>query len=119
MIDGHYLNWQDFADLCQQASIVTVPLVASIPFNLAEVKRYSEGKTMLMQEQPHIREGVVVKPLQERNDPKLGRVTLKYISDTYLFGDFHQLSVFLLSIHPPLLDEVRLRLRRVVYLPTR
>ena len=35
----------------------------------------------------HIREGVVVKPLVERNDPKLGRVILKYVGDTYLFGD--------------------------------
>ncbi len=87
MIDGHYLNWSELVALCRQAGVETVPVVANIPFSLAEVKRYSEGKTMLMQEQPHIREGVVVKPLQERNDPKLGRVVLKYVSDTYLFGE--------------------------------
>lgn len=86
LIDGHYLDWPEFADLCQKAGVETVPVVATVPFSLEEVRRYSEGKTLLMQEQPHMREGVVVKPLHERNDPKLGRVVLKYVSDTYLFG---------------------------------
>ena len=35
----------------------------------------------------HIREGLVVRPLQERTDPKIGRVLLKYVSDSYLFGE--------------------------------
>jgi hypothetical protein len=30
---------------------------------------------------------VVVKPMVERTDPKIGRVILKYVGDTYLFGD--------------------------------
>ena len=32
----------------------------------------------------HIREGLVVKPLTERRDGRMGRVVLKYISDQYL-----------------------------------
>ncbi len=40
-----------------------------------------------MQKDAHMREGVVVKPLHERTDPKLGRVVLKYVSDLYLFGE--------------------------------
>jgi RNA ligase (TIGR02306 family) len=87
LIDGNYLDWQQFVDLCEAHGVATVPIVAAVPFSLAEVKRYSEGKTLLLNDQPHIREGVVVKPLHERNDPKLGRVILKYVSDTYLFGE--------------------------------
>jgi len=34
----------------------------------------------------HIREGVVVRPVRERADPKIGRVILKYLSDEYLFA---------------------------------
>ncbi len=87
LIDGHYLNWPEFVACCQESGIETVPVVATTPFHLDEVKRSSEGKTLLMQEKPHMREGVVIKPVQERNDPKIGRVVLKYVSDTYLFGD--------------------------------
>ena len=31
-----------------------------------------------------IREGIVLKPVKERNEPKLGRVALKHVSDAYL-----------------------------------
>lgn len=87
LIDGRYLDWPEFGDLCQNYQIEIVPTVATIPFSLDEVKRYSEGKTLVINDQTHIREGVVAKPLHERNDPKLGRVILKYVSDTYLFGE--------------------------------
>ncbi len=86
LIDGHYLSWPEFTLLCAQYGIDTVPVVASIPFNLDTIKKYSEGNTLLMEDNAHIREGVVVKPLQERRDPKLGRCILKYVSDQYLFG---------------------------------
>ncbi len=40
-----------------------------------------------VQQDAHIREGLVVRPLQEQTDPKIGRVLLKYVSDSYLFGE--------------------------------
>jgi RNA ligase (TIGR02306 family) len=86
LIDGHYLNWSDFVATCHQFGVETVPVVATIPFDLAEMKRYSEGQTLLAQD-AHIREGLVVRPLVERTHPKIGRVTLKYVSDSYLFGE--------------------------------
>jgi RNA ligase (TIGR02306 family) len=87
LMDGVYLDWPEFAALCEQYGVATVPVVATIPFDLSEVKRYSEGKTLLMQQDAHIREGLVVRPVHERTDPKLGRVILKYVSDSYLFGE--------------------------------
>ncbi|GER91604.1 RNA ligase [Dictyobacter vulcani] len=86
MVDGHYHNWPDFVALCQQYGVETVPVVAMIPFDLSTVKSYSEGKTLLLTDDAHIREGLVVRPQVERIHPKTGRVILKYVSDSYLFG---------------------------------
>lgn len=87
LLDGHYMNWPDFLALCSRYSVETVPVLATIPFDLDEIRRYSEGKTQLMAKDAHIREGVVVRPLRERTDPRVGRVILKYVSDSYLFGE--------------------------------
>ena len=87
LIDGRYLDWQEFIALCENYGIETVPLVATVPFDLVTIKQYSEGKTLVMQQDAHIREGLVVRPLRERTDPRIGRVRLKYVSDSYLFGE--------------------------------
>lgn len=87
LLDGRYVDWPQFIELCKQYGVETVPVLAIIAYSLEEVKRYSEGKTLLMQQDAHIREGVVVRPLVERFDPKTGRVILKYVSDSYLFGE--------------------------------
>lgn len=86
LIDGHYLSWPDLIWLCAQYGLDNVPVVDAIPFNLEAIKKHSEGNTLLMDDNPHIREGLVVKPFQERRDAKTGRVVLKYVSDQYLFG---------------------------------
>jgi RNA ligase (TIGR02306 family) len=89
LLDGRYVDWQDFGPLCERFGVEIVPILASIPFSLVEVKRLSEGKTLLLDGDPkaHIREGAVVRPVKERLNPKLGRVILKYVSDSYLFGE--------------------------------
>lgn len=85
LVDGHYLDWPDFAALCARAGLPTVPVLYEGPFSLEVVRQHSAGKTTF--DDTHIREGVVVKPLRERTDPKIGRVALKYLSDAYLFDD--------------------------------
>lgn len=87
LLDGHYLDWPDFLEICARYGVETVPVLATLSFDLTEVRRFSEGKTRLMQQDAHIREGVVVRPQRERHDPRLGRVILKYVSDSYLFGE--------------------------------
>ncbi len=86
LVDGKYLDWQEFVGICRIYEIERVPIVMSVPFNLDTIKEYSEGNTLLMGDNAHLREGLVVKPLRERSDPKIGRVVLKYISDQYLFA---------------------------------
>ncbi|HSH95282.1 MAG TPA: RNA ligase family protein, partial [Roseimicrobium sp.] len=75
-----------FAGLCSRFSVEMVPHVFKGPFDLAKIRELSDGPSLVAGAN-NIREGVVVKPLIERTDPKLGRVILKYVGDTYLFGD--------------------------------
>jgi RNA ligase (TIGR02306 family) len=85
--DGKYRSWQEVASICDTYSVETVPVVAKVLFNIDKVKNYSEGNTLLMEDNAHIREGLVVRPFyEERQDPKIGRCILKYVSDQYLFG---------------------------------
>ena len=87
LLDGRYLDGPNFLEVCGQYGVQTVPVLASVAFDLNEIKHFSEGKTQMMQQDAHIREGVVVRPERERHDPRVGRVILKYVSDSYLFGE--------------------------------
>jgi hypothetical protein len=63
--------------------VETVPILYKGPYSLDKIKELSKGKAF---SGTHIREGVVVKPVVERTDPRVGRVVLKYLSDDYLMG---------------------------------
>jgi RNA ligase (TIGR02306 family) len=84
MIDGHFLDHDDFVAQCKKHGINTAPLLYRGPFALSTVKPLSDGDSLVGGK--HGREGVVVKPVHERQDVKIGRVILKYIGDAYLFG---------------------------------
>jgi len=84
-INGEFVDADEFFALCEKYDVKTVPIVARIPYDLKEIAKWSEGKT-LVNGANHMREGCVVKPIHERRHPKIGRVTLKYVSDTYLLG---------------------------------
>ena len=84
-IDGKRVDYDDCVGICDKFGVQMVPLIARIPYDLAEIAKYSEGKTRV-NGADHIREGVVVKPVHERTHPRVGRVILKYVSDTYLLG---------------------------------
>ncbi len=86
LIDGKYVDSDEFAALCGQFGIEQVPSVFEGPFDLQKIRELSDGPSLVAGAN-HIREGVVVKPAKERTDPKIGRVILKYIGDTYLFGE--------------------------------
>ena len=83
-VDGKHLDYDDFKALCDKHQVPTVPLLGRGPYSLELVRTLSSGKTTLADK--HIREGVVVKPAKERNDPAIGRVILKYVSDAYLLN---------------------------------
>jgi RNA ligase (TIGR02306 family) len=85
VVDGKYLDYDEFVTACQTHGVETVPLVYRGPFSLDAVKAVAAGNST-MPGAEHIREGVVVRPVRERSDPKTGRVILKYINDDYLFA---------------------------------
>jgi RNA ligase (TIGR02306 family) len=84
LVDGKYLDADRFEAMCADFGVPMVPALYHGPYHLATVKALSEGETTLGA--GHIREGVVVRPVKERVDPKIGRVCLKYIGDPYLFA---------------------------------
>ena len=60
-----------------------VPVVTMIPYSLDEVKKHVDGPSLVPGARC-IREGVVIRPFKERNDPRVGRVILKYVGDNYI-----------------------------------
>jgi RNA ligase (TIGR02306 family) len=84
LADGKYLDVDDFLAVCSKHGIETVPILYRGSYSLDQVKSLSEGPTTLGDS--HIREGVVVKPVKERMNPKVGRVGMKYVGDQYLFS---------------------------------
>ncbi len=86
LIDGKYADVSEFEKLCDQFGVERVPRAFAGEFKLEKIRALSDGPS-LVSGAHNIREGVVVKPRVERTDPKIGRVILKYVGDTYLFGD--------------------------------
>jgi RNA ligase (TIGR02306 family) len=84
MLDGKYVNYPIFKSLCDRHQVEQVPLVYKGAFALDLIRACADGDSLIGGN--HGREGVVVKPMVERDDPKSGRVILKYIGDRYLFG---------------------------------
>lgn len=82
-------NWMDIeAARLAGPELPWVPVVEyTIPYNFDCLLTLAEGNT-LIEGASNIREGVVVRPLHERNDPRLGRVQLKIVSPVYLQGDY-------------------------------
>ena len=64
-----------------------MPVLYEGPLTMAAVRLHSEGGTTLADK--HIREGVVIRPVQERTDPRFGRLVLKYLSDAWLLDEKH------------------------------
>jgi RNA ligase (TIGR02306 family) len=84
MVDGKFVNHRILQELCDRHQVPLVPLIYEGAFSLEAIKAVSDGASLVGG--THGREGVVVKPAIEREDPKLGRVILKYVGDHYLFG---------------------------------
>jgi RNA ligase (TIGR02306 family) len=77
-------QWLDFDNAHNIGSpLPWVPLVYRGPFNKDKILEFAEGDS-LYPGADHMIEGVVVKPVHERTDPKIGRVQLKIIGNRYL-----------------------------------
>jgi len=81
--DGKWMDTDEFFEICDKNSIPHVPIVASVSFDFDTVAKLCEGNS-LVPGANHIREGVVICPIKERWDERLGRVKLKVINPSYL-----------------------------------
>lgn len=82
--DQVYDDYDDFAFDCNFAGIDMVPLVYRGPFSKEILTDVTNGLETVSGKSMNIREGVVVKPLNERSYSELGRVILKSVSAEYL-----------------------------------
>lgn len=87
LTDGSYWNWDDILRIATACSVKTVPVLYRGPYSLAKIVELSKGKSTIPGAD-HIREGVVVRPVVERLNPKVGRVILKLVSDDFLLGNY-------------------------------
>lgn len=81
--NGMWMAFPEFLETVKTYCIPHVPVIhEAIPFNFDEIVKMAEGLT-LAPGATHIREGVVVHPIVERWDEKIGRVKLKVINPSY------------------------------------
>jgi len=81
--NGMWMAFPEFLETVKRYCIPHVPVIhEAVPFNFDEIVLMAEGKT-LAPGANHIREGVVVHPIVERWDEKIGRVKLKVINPEY------------------------------------
>lgn len=85
LVDGRYLDWPELRDTLSRFAVPAVPVLFEGPCSLEVVRQHSAGTTTLADD--HIREGVVVRPLRERTDPRFGRLLMKYLGDAYLLDE--------------------------------
>jgi len=84
-VNGQYLNFHLGRALLESHGVPVVPIIFRGEYGYARIQEAAEGNTAVA-DIDQIREGVVVRPLVERNDPRIGRVIAKYVSNAYLLG---------------------------------
>ncbi|MBA3823569.1 MAG: RNA ligase (ATP) [Ktedonobacterales bacterium] len=78
--DG-FAEYDDFVAFCTTYAVPQVPLLYRGPFSRAVMLAHTVGQSTLA---THLREGVVIRPIHERDELDIGRVILKSVSGEYL-----------------------------------
>lgn len=76
-----YVPYSMFDQFCKAWEVPSVPVLYQGLFSKEVLAQHTSGKSTMAD---HIREGVVVRPVVEREDLELGRVILKSVSPDYL-----------------------------------
>jgi len=79
---GRFLSSAELTQAYAALGVESVPVLYHGPYDKALMDELKEGKTTLGD--AHIREGVVIRPVEERRDDEIGRVILKHVGDGYL-----------------------------------
>jgi len=81
--DGDYLPYNEFNTLCILNGIKNCQELYIGDYNFSKLLEVAQGKSPLAN-MMHVREGIVVRPAEERYDHRCGRVHLKIINPDYL-----------------------------------
>lgn len=79
-VNGDFMDWPKFEALCDEYGVEVVPVLYRGPYDMGKMKELADGKSTMAN---HIREGIVVYPVEERTDPKVGRAVVKIIGTEY------------------------------------
>jgi len=82
--EGRYEDHATLEVICSKLNLDRVPVLYVGPFIKKMVERYTSGMETVSGKEQHIREGIVIRPIEERVHEKLGRVQLKSVSEDYL-----------------------------------
>jgi RNA ligase (TIGR02306 family) len=86
--DGkRYLDYDDFELFAAKIGVPVAPPLYFGPYSEETVLPLRSGKTVTGGG-VHIREGIVIRPVKERWEKRVGRVILKSVSEDYLMGNF-------------------------------
>lgn len=81
-LDGMYVNHDQLTGWCQSFKVPMVPVLGAFDYSIEIVKALSVGQSTVGGN--HIREGVVVRPIAERQVRGIGRCIMKYVASDYL-----------------------------------
>lgn len=81
--DSGFVTFDAAFDLCAAYNVPWVPILYRGPYDPESLPRYVDGHSVIPSSN-NLREGCVIRPVNERNDPAIGRVHLKLVSGAYL-----------------------------------
>lgn len=81
---GRFLNYDELKTWCHLLEVDMVPELYVGPFSKDVMEEHTNGRETVSGKEANIREGIVIKPLMERQHVELGRVILKSVSEAYL-----------------------------------
>lgn len=81
---GVWIDYDDMIKSLNEFGVPTAPFVYRGPFNKELLYNMAEENSRIPTATDQMSEGLVITPVKERIDPKLGRVVLKIVSNRYL-----------------------------------
>lgn len=82
--EGRYMSPDEVKMFCKAYQADCVPELYRGPYSKSVVEELTSGNETVSGQEQHIREGVVIRPKEERDHPEIGRVILKSVSEDYL-----------------------------------
>ena len=82
---GKFLDVTELIAITEAYNIPFVPSFGVYEYSQELIETLTSGKSLL--DPTQIREGIVIKPLKERNDDQIGRVILKSVAENYLLRE--------------------------------